>query len=104
MIKGIRENFRKGLDRLKWFASLFSERLKIELVVVRLLFESEEKSKIREELLRTIGERVLELEKSSNKNIAKDRVIADARAEIDKLDKDIDELKQKASDISSVAN
>jgi 4-hydroxy-3-methylbut-2-en-1-yl diphosphate synthase IspG/GcpE len=52
--------------------------------------------------MQAIGQRVIELKGHSDKNIFKDSVIVEATAEIEKLDKNIDELKQKAAEISRV--
>lgn len=104
MIKGLQENFKSGIEKIKWFSSLFSERLKLELAVVRLLYRSGEMDRKREELLQIIGKRVMELRGHSDKNIVKDTVIAEATAEIEQIEKNIEELKQKASEISRVTD
>ncbi len=51
-----------------------------------------------------IGERVIELDARSAKSIPKDKVISEAITEIEKLDRNIEELRQKASEISSIAS
>ncbi|MEW6107637.1 MAG: hypothetical protein AB1632_00495 [Nitrospirota bacterium] len=102
MLKKAQENFKKGIEKIKWFSALFSERIKIEIAVIRLLYQSDEMDKKREKLLKTIGERIVELKDHPDKNIFKDKVIADAVSEAEKLQKNIDELKQKASEISRV--
>jgi hypothetical protein len=102
MLKGLQDNFKKGIEKIKWFSSLISERLKIEVAVIRLLYKSEEMAKKKHGLMQAIGQRVIELKGHSDKNIFKDSVIVEATAEIEKLDKNIDELKQKAAEISRV--
>ena len=104
MLKKLYEKFKRGIEKIKWFASLFSERLKIEISVIRLLYRSNEMNRKRDELLKTIGQRVFDLKGHSENNVLKDSVIVEATAEIEKLVNDMEELKQKASDISSVAN
>ncbi len=42
MLKKVYENFRKGIEKLKWFATLFSERMNIEIAVFKLLYQSDE--------------------------------------------------------------
>ena len=61
MLKNVYENFRKGIEKIKWFATLFSERMNIEIAIFKLLYQSDEMTKKRETLLKTIGERVVEL-------------------------------------------
>ena len=102
MLKKIYENFRKGIEKIKWFATLFSERMNIEIAVFKLLYQSDEMKRKREALLRTVGERVLELKGHAEKNVYRDSVIAEALEEVESIGKNIDDLKQKAADISRV--
>jgi ArsR family metal-binding transcriptional regulator len=103
MLKNVYENLRKGIEKIKWFATLFSERMNIEIAVFKLLYQSDEMSKKREALLKTIGERVVELKGHSEKNIFRDGDIAGALEEIEKIEKNINDLKYKAGEISRVA-
>jgi hypothetical protein len=98
----MRENFKQGLYTLKWFATVLSERLKIEIAVIKLLYQSDEIEKRRGELLKAIGERVYELKGHPDKNILRDRAVLGAIEEIDKIEKDLEGLKQKVSEINSV--
>ena len=102
-MKKIIDDFRKGLDRIRWFSTVFAERLKIEIAIFRLLYETDRMAKTREELLATIGERVLELKDHHDKNILKDSVVAEAVGEIGKLEKNIDDLKSRVADMGKVA-
>ncbi len=102
MLKRMRENFGRGMDKLKWFATVLSERLKIEIAVMRLLHQSDEMEKSREDLLKTIGQRVYDLRGSHDKNILRDKIVLEALQELEKIGKNIDDLKQKASEMSSV--
>ncbi len=51
----------EGVEKIKWFATLFSERVNIEIAIFKLLYQSDEMTRKRQELLVTIGERVVEL-------------------------------------------
>jgi hypothetical protein len=102
MLKKVYENFRRGAEKIKWFATLFSERMHIELAVFKLLYQSDEMTRKRQELLVTIGGRVVELKDRSDKIVFHDSVVAGALAEIEKIDSNIVELRQKASEISRV--
>jgi hypothetical protein len=103
MLKRVYENFRRGSEKIKWFAALLSERINIELAVFKLLHQSDEMEKKRQELLVTIGDRVVELKGRGDKNVFLDSALTGALAEIEKLDSNINELRKKASEISRVA-
>ncbi|MBI5074789.1 MAG: hypothetical protein HZB62_06440 [Nitrospirae bacterium] len=102
-MKKIIDDFRKGLERVRWFSTVFAERLKIEIAIFRLLYESDRMAKTREELLKKIGERVLALKDHHDKNILRDSVIAEAVAEISKLEKTIEDLKTRVAEIGRVS-
>lgn len=101
MFQRLRENFREGLYRLKWVAIVLSERLKIEVAVIRLLYQSDEMEKSKEALLKAIGLRVYELNGDPDKNVMRDRTVLAAMDEIKKTEKNIDELKKKVAEMSS---
>jgi seryl-tRNA synthetase len=100
MYEKLRESFSGGIERIKWFATVFSERLKIEIAVVKLLYQSDEMQKRRDGLYREIGRRVYDLKGNPEKNILKDRAVAEAIEEIEKLDRDLDELSRRVSEMS----
>ena len=102
MFERVRESFGNGISRIKWFAGVFADRLKIEVAVVRLLYRSAEMEKKKAELLRNIGMRVYELRGSPDRNILKDKTVFELVEALAKLEKEMDELKQKASEMSSV--
>jgi len=101
MWKKLKENFERGIEKIKWFSLLLSDRLKIELSVMKLLYQSEQMEKKRDELMRTIGQRVFELKERSDRYILKDSVITDALAELEKINNEIESTRKKASEISS---
>jgi seryl-tRNA synthetase len=101
VIKRLRNNFEEGVEKIKWFASLLSERLKIELSVMKLLHESDRMEKKKGELVRKIGERVLEMREHADRQVLKDSVIVDTMNEIEKINQEIEETRKKAAEISS---
>ena len=101
MIKRLRNNFDNGIEKIKWFASLLSDRLKIELSVMKLLHESDQMEKKRDELAKKIGRRVLEMKEHADRQVLKDSVIIDTISEIEKIDREIEQTRKKASEISS---
>jgi len=100
MLKRLKSNFDRGIENIKWFSTVFSERIKIELLVIKLLFQSDKMEKKRDELLKKIGQRVYELKGDSDRNVLQDRFIAEAMGEIDQINSEIDSTKKKASEIS----
>jgi seryl-tRNA synthetase len=102
MLKRLKDNFESGLEKLKWFSSLLSERVKVEISVMKLLHQSEQMEKKRDDLLKTIGRRVYELKEHSDRQILKDASITEALGEIEKIDTEIESMKKKASEISKV--
>jgi hypothetical protein len=102
-MKKVLEDFRKGTEKMRWFSSLFAERVKIEVAVFKLLYDADKMSRTRDELLKRIGERVMELKSHDDKNIFRDAVVAEAVGEIEKLDKSIDDAKNRVSDMGRVA-
>jgi len=102
MWKRIKNNFDSGIERIKWFSSLLSERMKIEFSVIKLVSDRDKKEKDRTEKMRLIGERVFELREQHDKNVLKDKVIAGSITEIEKLDSEIEDINKKVSEISKV--
>lgn len=101
MWRKLKENLDRGIEKIKWFSILLSDRLKIEYSVMKLLYQSEQMKKRRDELMKTIGQRIYELKGHSDGYILKDRVIADALSELEKINSEIESTKKKASEISS---
>ena len=101
MIKKLKENFENGVEKIKWFASLLSDRLKIELSVMKLLHESEQMEKRRDELVKKIGRRVMEMKEHADRQVLKDSVILDTVGEVEKIDQELEQTRKKAQEISS---
>jgi len=102
-MKKVLEDFRKGTEKMRWFSALFAERLKIEIAVFKLRYDSEKMTRTRDELLKKIGERVLDLKSHQDKNIFKDTMVAEALSEIEKLDKSMEETENRISDMGRVS-
>src|ERR1039457_4299398 len=80
MLRKLRTDFLQGIDRIRWFSGVLSERLNIEIAVIKLLFKSDDIERKKNELLTTLGTRVYELKDQTEKNLLKDRVIVEALA------------------------
>src|SRR3990172_565022 len=103
MLKKLKDDFGRGIERVKWFSSVFSDRLKIEITIMKLLYKSDKMEKKKVELLRMIGTRVYELRGHFDKNMLRDRTILEAIGGIEKIEKDMEELRQKVSEIGNVS-
>lgn len=101
MWRRVKNNFDSGIEKIKWFSSLLSERLKIEFSIIKLLQDRVKKEKDEAEKMKLIGERVFELRNHSG-NIFKDKVIIESISEIEKLDAEIEDIKKKASEMSKI--
>ena len=102
MWERIKNNFTRGVEKTKWLSSLVAERFKTEFMVIKLLYHSEQLNDQKADLLKKIGERVLELKDQQEGSVLKDSTISDALREIERIDTDIESTKQKASDISRI--
>lgn len=104
MLRRLKTDFLTGLARIRWFSRVFSERLNIEIAIIKLMFKSDEVGRKKDELLNIIGNRVYELKDAGDKNLLKDRVIAEAVTEIEQLDKKMLELGHRIEELSRVGS
>lgn len=102
MLRKVKDNFDAGIEKIKWFASLLNERVKVEISLFSLLYQSAEMEKKRAALMRTIGERFFELRNSSEKHLLKDPAILDAIKTLDRLDSEMEDVRKKASEIEKL--
>lgn len=99
MLKRLKTSFDRGVEKIRWFSSVLSERIKIEFLVIKLLFQSDKMEKKRDELLNKIGQRVYEMKDNSDRQVLKDRVISEALNEIELINSEIETTKKKAAEI-----
>ena len=102
MLYKIKKSLEDGWDKLKWFSSILSERIKVEIAVIKLLRESAGLEKDRDRLIRDIGERVFDLRASKDISIYKDPKVASALKELEAVDDKLVELKSQATEIGEV--
>jgi hypothetical protein len=69
---------------------------------MKLLYQSEQMEKKKEDLLKTIGRRVLELKEHTDRQVLNDRVVTEALAEIEEINREIESTRKKASEISKI--
>ncbi|UCG78984.1 MAG: hypothetical protein JSV21_03910 [Nitrospirota bacterium] len=102
MLRTLNSAFSSGISKIKWFFSILSERIKVEIAVMKILGQSEKFEKKRKDLLVSMGERLVELKDMNKTNIFEDQDIKDAFKELDTLDDEISELRKTAEEISSL--
>ena len=101
MVLKIKESLEKGMETLQWYASVVNERLKAEVAVIQLLRKSDDLEKKRRQKAELIGERVYELRTSGEADLRADAAIVAAMKELEALDKEITEMKRKASQMGA---
>lgn len=102
MWKKIKDNLDSGAEKVKWFSSLLNERLKIEISLMKLLYQSSEMEKKRSELMKTIGERVYDLRNSPDKHTLGDPAIIETLKKLEDLDAEIEDIRKKTSELSGL--
>lgn len=100
MIEKIHDNFTAGLQRLRWFSGLLSERIKMELAVFRLAAELKEIEKKSSEVARSLGMRVFEVHTQEGIDLLSDQKVKEAIKEIERLQALAEDLRQKITEIS----
>jgi len=100
MLKRIKDSFDSGVEKIKWFSSLLSDRVKVEVSVMKLMYQSDQMERRKNDLMKTIGRRVHELKEYPDRQILKDRIIEDALIEIEQITSEIELTRKKASEIS----
>ncbi len=100
MIERFKDNFMKGVEKLRWFATVFSERLRIEIAVMRLLYRSSEMNRRRDELFVAIGRRVYEFRENPERSVLKDKVVQEAVIEIERVEREMEDLRHRVSEMS----
>lgn len=98
MIEKLMANFTAGVEKLRWFSSLMSERLKVELAVIKLMNEARALEEKKKEVLMAVGERVFEL-RGHEQAILKDPALKETLKELGTLNKDLEDLKKRISEM-----
>jgi len=94
MIEIIKKDFSQGLKTFKFWASVISERLKVEINVLRLIGEMNKIASKRDELLKEIGKEIYSLW-GSDLNIKDHEKLSNLMREIKELETDIENKKRK---------
>jgi uncharacterized membrane protein len=93
-------NLEKGVRKLAATASILAERVKAEIAIVRLRIRLDEVRSRIDELHRIIGRRVVDLRNraampKAGEQLLKDEDIAAALAELEAMEKDLEDLDEQ---------
>ncbi|MDX9714725.1 MAG: hypothetical protein RBT37_04765 [Dissulfurispiraceae bacterium] len=103
MYQRLKKDIERAGEHIKWFASLLSERIRIEIAVFKLMYRSEEIKKRKEELLRVIGAEVYSSRESAS-DVYSNSEIRNAIIELESLDPQINEIAEKVQEISKAVS
>lgn len=95
MLDRIRKSFDGGIKKIKWFATFFAERTKVETSVAKLFYESSKLESRLDKLYIDIGKRVLELKEKGEKTILKDFLLLQTIDEVKRLREQVEENRNK---------
>ena len=98
MLGRLKDSFDSGFEKIKWVSAVLSERLKVELAVLKLLWQSNDLDKQRNTLKQSIGERVFEIRGRQDADLLKDTRIKRDIAELERLEVEIKDIKSKVSE------
>jgi uncharacterized protein Yka (UPF0111/DUF47 family) len=102
MISKLRKNYDRGIEWLKWFGAILSERLRIETSLIRLFVTINSLEKKRDALMKNIGEQVFNMRNEPVVDIYNVKEIRDNIKEIEELNLRILKTKKEAGDIDSM--
>jgi len=102
MIEIIKKDFSRGLKTFKFWASVISERLKVEINVLRLIGEMNKIASKRDELLKEIGKEIYSLW-GSDLNIKDHEKLSNLMREIKELETDIENKKKKMDELKDMS-
>jgi len=101
MLSRVKKDFESGIKKVKWFATLLSERVRIEIAIFKLLYKTEELKEKRDKLLRQIGEEVYEM-RDRGKNVFSNKEVLAAIKSLESIEPEIRETLEKAADFSKL--
>lgn len=102
MWKRVWENLEGGIEKIKNFATLLNERVKVEISLFRLISLSSEIEKKRTAILKAIGERVLELKDKSERNILRDPSLIELMEQLKTIEAEMEEIREKVAELGKI--
>ena len=99
MIEQVRRNFYSGIERIRWFSEIVSERIKVEIAVIKLMGKAERLKKDRENLAKAVGERVFE-SRARLSDSCKDDYIKNILIEMEMVSEEMEKLKTRLANMT----
>jgi len=102
MLEIIKKDFLQGLKTFKFWAQVFSERVKVELNVLKLISEINKLSLKRDELLKSIGKEICSLW-AGELNLKENEKISALVRQIREIEAQIEDRKKKLSELEDMS-
>ncbi|MDI1472651.1 MAG: hypothetical protein QMD43_07305 [Thermodesulfovibrio sp.] len=101
MLEIIKKDILQGLKTLNFWAKTISERVKVEINILRVLSEIHKITEKRDEILKKLGQETYKSWGSST-NLQENEKIFSFIKELKEVEKEIEEKKKKLSDLGDV--
>ncbi|MCI0468726.1 MAG: hypothetical protein L0Y62_01510 [Nitrospirae bacterium] len=101
MLSAVKNDIEKAFKSIKWFSSMLSERIRVEIATFRLLYKTEELKKRKEELLRKIGEEAFK-SRDRDRNIFVIPEIIESIKELESIEQEIGQTIKAASEMGNI--
>jgi hypothetical protein len=98
----IRRDFDKGFERITWLSSVLSERLKVELSLIRFLGKIRSLEDRKAEIFKDIGMKVFQMSANSEIDVFNHPDVRDGIKEIEDIDAGISGIKKEAEELGSM--
>ncbi len=102
MIDTLQDNLKRAWTQIRIWSGLISQRVRVELEVIRLLQRVKRIDERIEALYQIIGKRVVELKERHERNILKDEDINNAIVKIQTLTNEKESLLKQISEITEL--
>ncbi len=102
MLGRLREHFENGLSRIRWFSNVLSERVQIEISLMKVFGKIEGLKRRRAGIMQSIGEKVYDMRLNPVPDVYNQKQIRDYMKELADIEKEIEEFKKQAEDIGSL--
>lgn len=102
MLETIKRDFLQGLKTFKFWAQVLSERVKIEINVLKLISEMNKLNTKRDAFLKSIGKEIYDAW-ATDLNIKESEKISSLVRQVKEVETQIDEIKKRLSDLEDLS-
>lgn len=100
MINSIKKDFLRGLKTIKFWTEIISERIKIEINVIKITAEINTLAEKRDEFLREIGKEVCE---NSKTDTGENQKITTLIRKVRELEAEIEDKRKKLTELEEIS-